>query len=36
MGSVSKELADEVYAFVVRYMGSGLLTERLSVKVLRM
>lgn len=34
MGSIGKELADEVHAFVVRDMGSGLLTERLSIEVL--
>lgn len=35
MGSVGKELADEIHAFVVRDVGGGLLTERLSVEVLR-
>ena len=35
MGSVGKELADEIHAFVVRDVGGGLLTERLSVEILR-
>ena len=34
MGSVSKKLADEIHALVVGDVGSRLLTERLSFKIL--
>ena len=35
MGGVGKELAYEIYAFMVRDVGGGLLTKRLSVEILQ-
>ena len=34
MGGIGKEVADELKAFMVRYMGGGMLAKRFAIEIL--